>query len=233
MSLPNDVWRYITQIGGPIVRYRLKCVNRHLRSILTLPQKPIVVRPIKIDSWTSEHIPFANDLSQIWKIFKSTSNPQYQPAIIYGVLPYKESIGKRMEIVHEDGYSRRISKCLGHINIYLDGGMLFDRGRVTGNLLRGLTSYEAFYTKVNSDGIRSLCYLWVIRLDQGDIGELRSVRAVMNNEKYVHYIISEIKDLLRTNINHLNIRCYPEHNTIHVTLTLDEAHFVAVEYNLT
>jgi hypothetical protein len=34
MFIPNDIWRYIVELGGPIVKYKLSCCCSHLRTIL-------------------------------------------------------------------------------------------------------------------------------------------------------------------------------------------------------
>lgn len=50
--IPNDIWRYIAEIGDPLVRFKLACCNYHLHSILEpLKLKPLIARivPLPID----------------------------------------------------------------------------------------------------------------------------------------------------------------------------------------
>ena len=34
MFIPNDIWRYVVKIGGPVVRYKLACCSRYLYTLL-------------------------------------------------------------------------------------------------------------------------------------------------------------------------------------------------------
>ena len=68
--LSGDVWRYIADIGGHSLRYRLRCTCRHLRDYLSLPRR---VRNIKAYSIVgSSYTQMSNDMkTRIDKLCRS------------------------------------------------------------------------------------------------------------------------------------------------------------------
>lgn len=106
--IPNDIWRYIAHIGGPIVRYKLSCCNRYLYSILpSFQRKPLTAHLSPRISLTSRPLFSPRDMELFWRMWNyhhpmsligyypppshvTLSNQQYPEKHIYSVRTMKE-----------------------------------------------------------------------------------------------------------------------------------------------
>lgn len=77
MSIPFDVWRLVADIGGPLVRYKLRCCSKSMYSAVPPREQSVITAAWISSAGTKRHMLSSSDLDYFWKAFESYESSEY------------------------------------------------------------------------------------------------------------------------------------------------------------